>query len=254
MIISEKPVELKLDNYLWGSRRENVSASAVVFHTGTVLHVNFSVSESELRRMVNEPNGMVWTDSCVEIFIKAEDSDEYTNIECSASGAFLACHGPGRKDRIRYSAEERSAVSTDVAILENNNKRSLKRHSSLFRKNLSLLQSHRLQNRHRRLQDRVQGQPLLLHRLQNLQHHLGLLHRKQHLLARHFLQGQLAEHQLLRVQKPVLALHHLVRAAALMHQDHHCHHHQAVQAVRSQEALLEAVISVTPEAEGELPE
>lgn len=124
MIISEKPVELKLDNYLWGSRRENVSASAVVFHTGTVLHVNFSVSESELRRMVNEPNGMVWTDSCVEIFIKAEDSDEYTNIECSASGAFLACHGPGRKDRIRYSAEERSAVSTDVAILENNNKRS----------------------------------------------------------------------------------------------------------------------------------
>ena len=124
MDISSKPVTVSLDSYLWGSRREDTQVTLTLKHENGILDALFCVREKELRRMVSEPNGKVWTDSCVELFIKAEDSSEYSNFEFSASGAFLACHGEGRKDRIRYSEEERKNIECSVRILENNNRQS----------------------------------------------------------------------------------------------------------------------------------
>ena len=124
MDISSKPVTVSLDSYLWGSRRDDTQVTLTLKHENGILDALFCVREKELRRMVSEPNGKVWTDSCVELFIKAEDSSEYSNFEFSASGAFLACHGLGRKDRIRYSEEERKNIECSVRILENNNRQS----------------------------------------------------------------------------------------------------------------------------------
>ena len=108
MDIDRNIQQVALDNYLWGSSADDVTVGAALDADGGVLHVRFSVSERELRRMVWEPNGKVWTDSCVEVFVKNTDSDEYSNFEFSATGAFLAAHGAGRRDRVRYSDQERS--------------------------------------------------------------------------------------------------------------------------------------------------
>lgn len=124
MDIDREVKELSLDNYLWGSLREDVSVKVGICAQDGVMCVRFHVSERELRRMVWEPNGKVWTDSCVEVFVMNPLSKEYSNLEFSASGAFLAAHGAGRKDRVRYSDQERSAITDAVEILQNDNRRS----------------------------------------------------------------------------------------------------------------------------------
>ena len=122
MRIGKEKTEVYLANYLWGSCEDDVKVCLSLSHDGCVLNVVFDVEEKELRRMVWEANGPVWTDSCVEIFIKNSSSVEYSNFEFSASGAFLACHGSGRKDRVRYTNEERGCIADSVSILENSNK------------------------------------------------------------------------------------------------------------------------------------
>lgn len=122
MKLTKEPVAAPLANYLWGSSADDVEASVALSYDGGVLKALFSVGESELRRMVGEPNGPVWTDSCVEVFAMGPSRDWYANFEFSASGAFLACKGAGRKDRERFSESQRALISATPRILENNNR------------------------------------------------------------------------------------------------------------------------------------
>lgn len=54
---------------------------------GVVLH--YSVEEQSVRATYGEDDGMVWTDSCAECFIRNIDSDTYYNIECNCVGTLL---------------------------------------------------------------------------------------------------------------------------------------------------------------------
>ena len=54
---------------------------------GLVLH--YRVSEQSVRAVYGEDNGQVWTDSCVECFIRNADKDTYYNIECNCVGTLL---------------------------------------------------------------------------------------------------------------------------------------------------------------------
>ncbi len=54
---------------------------------GLVLH--YRVSEQSVRAVYGEDDGCVWTDSCVECFIRNADSDTYYNIECNCVGTML---------------------------------------------------------------------------------------------------------------------------------------------------------------------
>lgn len=132
MKITKDRTELELGNHLWLNREDDVGVRCTLWHEEERLHVIFSVREAELRRMVWNANGPVWTDSCVEVFIRRAGADEYSNFEFSASGAFLAMHGEGRKDRVPYSDDERLAIRPSVRILENNNKTSLWELSCVF--------------------------------------------------------------------------------------------------------------------------
>ena len=124
MTISNKETAFSLENYQWGSKRNEAEVGGTISQINGVLKVKFTVREKELRRMISKDNGKVWTDSCVEVFIKG-DGEEYSNFEFSASSHFLACHGRGRNNRTYYSEEERKAISCHVTILENNNKTNL---------------------------------------------------------------------------------------------------------------------------------
>lgn len=75
---------------------------------GLVLH--YRVSEQSVRAHYAEDGGKVWTDSCVECFVRNADDDTYYNIECNCIGTLLAASGEGRHDRVPVAHELRSAV------------------------------------------------------------------------------------------------------------------------------------------------
>lgn len=112
-----------LSCYLWSSSPEDVKAVADLHFEGPLLTLRFSVEEKELRRMVREDDGPVWTDSCVELFISA-DGRNYANFEFSASGYMHAAFGPDRHSRTKLGQAFLDTVERKVNILENNNHRS----------------------------------------------------------------------------------------------------------------------------------
>ena len=75
---------------------------------GLVLH--YRVSEQSVCAHYAEDGGKVWTDSCVECFVRNADDDTYYNIECNCIGTLLAASGEGRHDRVPVAHELRSAV------------------------------------------------------------------------------------------------------------------------------------------------
>ena len=70
---------------------------------GLVLH--YRVNEQSVRARYAEDNGNVWTDSCVECFLRNADEDTYYNIECNCIGTLLVGVGSGRHGRQRVSAD-----------------------------------------------------------------------------------------------------------------------------------------------------
>lgn len=74
------------------------------------LLVHYRVKEQSVRAHYADDGGRVWTDSCVECFIRNADTDVYYNIECNCIGALLAASGDGRHDRVPIAPEQRSAV------------------------------------------------------------------------------------------------------------------------------------------------
>ena len=63
MRITKEKTEYHLGNYLWGSCETDAAVNVSLSHEGCILHALFDVREKELRRMVWESNGPVWTDS-----------------------------------------------------------------------------------------------------------------------------------------------------------------------------------------------
>lgn len=70
---------------------------------GLVLH--YKVNEQSVRACYGEDDGEVWTDSCVECFIRNADDVRYYNIECNCIGAMLIGARTCREDRRRLSVE-----------------------------------------------------------------------------------------------------------------------------------------------------
>ena len=103
---------------------EGVEASVRLSYKDTTLYLSYMVQEPQLRRMVTEHNGRVWEDSCVEVFLKRADKDEYINIECSASSKLLIAQGPERAGRIKLPVSLIETIPVRISILENNNYRS----------------------------------------------------------------------------------------------------------------------------------
>ena len=63
------------------------------------LAINYRVTEQSVRGHYGEDAGQVWTDSCVECFIRNADNDTYFNIECNCIGTLLMAMGDSRHDR-----------------------------------------------------------------------------------------------------------------------------------------------------------
>ena len=53
------------------------------------LAIHYRVSEQSVRAVYVEDNGKVWTDSCMECFLRNPESNTYYNIECNCVGTLL---------------------------------------------------------------------------------------------------------------------------------------------------------------------
>lgn len=70
-----------------------------IARTEDALVVDFRVSGLDMRACNTEDNGRQWEDSCVEVFIKDPENDDYYNFEINPLGKVLACTGPSREGR-----------------------------------------------------------------------------------------------------------------------------------------------------------
>ena len=67
--------------------------------------LNYKVTEDSIRANSSADNGPVWTDSCVEFFIRPADDRLYYNIECNCAGTILVGVGEDRDNRERASQD-----------------------------------------------------------------------------------------------------------------------------------------------------
>ncbi len=64
-----------------------------IAHTGREILLAWDVEESCVRAVAEADGGAVWQDSCCELFIQPEGSNNYYNIECNCGGKLLVQGG-----------------------------------------------------------------------------------------------------------------------------------------------------------------
>ncbi len=86
-----------------------------IAHNGNYVFVHYFVEEGEILATVEEDNGAVWTDSCVEFFVSFDESSYY-NAEFSCVG----------KSLFRFKRMEEDSHSASSFVMD-----SIKRYPSL---------------------------------------------------------------------------------------------------------------------------
>jgi hypothetical protein len=89
---------LSLDRYMGREPSHRPRVEARLLWDETCLHVIFRVRDRWVRSVVQEAQGMVCTDSCVELFFTpgADPLEGYFNIEVNCGGTALFQHQRGR--------------------------------------------------------------------------------------------------------------------------------------------------------------
>lgn len=82
---------IKIENYPWDETGYKPKTEVKLCYTDDEIRVKFTSSEKEVRVEVNEFNGPVWYDSCVEFFFLPDfkNDDRYLNFEINAKGVLL---------------------------------------------------------------------------------------------------------------------------------------------------------------------
>lgn len=86
-----------------------------MFHSGQQLMLRFDVAERYTAALVTEDNGEVWTDSCVEFFIKLDDKGYY-NFETTAIGRLLLGFRQSRTEAVHASKEVLATIRRETTL------------------------------------------------------------------------------------------------------------------------------------------
>ena len=70
------------------------------------LYIHYFVRGLSLRAMAGEDGGAVYTDSCVEFFMRKQGEENYVNFEFNCIGVCLAARGKNRHERTPLKPDE----------------------------------------------------------------------------------------------------------------------------------------------------
>ncbi len=76
----------------WESYPYKPNVEAQIAYIDDAILLKFNVKEQAVLARTTEPNGEVWTDSCVEFFISPNCNEEYYNFEFNCIGTPLLRH------------------------------------------------------------------------------------------------------------------------------------------------------------------
>lgn len=82
-----KPLLLEMVN--WEEFPYLPKVSVQIAYNENELFLRYQVQEQTVKAAITEPNGKVWTDSCVEFFLSPDGNDEYYNLEVNCIGTVL---------------------------------------------------------------------------------------------------------------------------------------------------------------------
>jgi hypothetical protein len=80
---------LKLETINWEEFPYQPDVAVQIAYNDNELFLQFNVNEQSVKAEVNQSNGRVWTDSCVEFFLSPEGNDSYYNLEMNCIGTIL---------------------------------------------------------------------------------------------------------------------------------------------------------------------
>lgn len=82
---------LAIENYPWDSNGYKPETKVQLFYTENDIMVKFTSCESKVRVEIDQINGPVYQDSCVEFFFmpNKEEDESYFNIEVNAAGVYI---------------------------------------------------------------------------------------------------------------------------------------------------------------------
>lgn len=80
---------LKLATVNWDEFPYLPEVSVQIGFNEDELFLQYKVTEQSVKAEITQPNGRVWTDSCVEFFLSPEGNDWYYNIEMTCIGTAL---------------------------------------------------------------------------------------------------------------------------------------------------------------------
>lgn len=89
-----------------------------MFHNTEFLFLRFDVAESYTMAKVEEDNGEVWTDSCVEFFLALDDTGYY-NFEATCIGKMLVAFRKERNNPTDASKEIMNSIKRYASLGDN---------------------------------------------------------------------------------------------------------------------------------------
>lgn len=91
-------------HYAWEQNGFAPEARAMLCYDRSCLSLQMEAREFPPRAQVQEDDGPVWTDSCLEVFLRPEGEARYLNLEINPLGFVHMALGLGREDRRSLTA------------------------------------------------------------------------------------------------------------------------------------------------------
>lgn len=111
-----KPVSLDFVN--WTSYPYKPDVAVQLANNEHAFFIKYQVREKAVMALATEPNGEVWTDSCVEFFVSPDNGADYYNFEFNCIGtALLGYNAPGQV--VTHASADQIATIRRMASLGN---------------------------------------------------------------------------------------------------------------------------------------
>ena len=103
-----EPVSLDFVN--WASYPYKPEVTVQLAYNEHAFFIKYQVHEKAILALATDPNGEVWTDSCVEFFISPDNNSNYYNFEFNCIGTALLGFNQPNEKVIHASAEQIASI------------------------------------------------------------------------------------------------------------------------------------------------